>query len=56
MIAIDNPIMMMIPNIPILPSKPPKFKPGPFDVICARGKQAYNHDGLVKDLLEKKRR
>lgn len=22
-----------------------QFVPGPFDVICARGKQAYNHDG-----------
>jgi hypothetical protein len=20
--------------------------PGPFDVICARGKQAYNHEGV----------
>jgi len=37
--------MMMIPKIPTLPPKPSKFKPGPFDVICARGKQAYNHDG-----------
>jgi len=25
--------------------EPPKFTPGPFDVICARGKQAYNHVG-----------
>ena len=46
MFVIDNPFMMMIPNIPTLPPKPSKFKPGPFDVICARGKQAYNHDGV----------
>jgi len=40
-------------------SEPPKFTPGPFDVICARGKQAYNHDGnkhfrgIVSDAIEK---
>ena len=46
MFVIDNPIRMMLPNIPTLPPKPSKVKPGPFDVICARGKQAYNHDGV----------
>jgi len=24
---------------------PPNFTPGPRDVVCARGKQAYNHTG-----------
>jgi len=38
--------------------EPPKFTPGPFDVICARGKQAHNHDGnkyfrgIVSDAIE----
>ena len=31
---------------PLSPKPLPKFTPGPFDVICARGKQAYNHDGV----------
>jgi len=41
------------------PLQVPKFTPGPFDVICARGKQAYNHDGnkhfrgIVSDAIEK---
>jgi len=44
MIVMDNPIPLMIPkDIPC--TLPPNFKPGPFDVICARGKQAFNHDG-----------
>lgn len=30
-------------QISLQPSK--KLVPGPFDVICARGKQAYNHQG-----------
>merc|ERR1740117_2220104 len=58
---------MMIPGMPthspyqtVTPiPRPVKFKPGPFDVICARGKQAYNHDGnihfrgIVKNATEK---
>ena len=31
-------------QISLQPSK--RLVPGPFDVICARGKQAYNHDGV----------
>jgi len=27
------------------PSKSKRIVPGPYDVICARGKQAYNHEG-----------
>ena len=53
----NNPITMMEMMIPGMPThspyqtvtpipRPVKFKPGPFDVICARGKQAYNHDGV----------
>jgi hypothetical protein len=30
-------------QVSLQPSK--KLVPGPFDVICARGKQAYNHQG-----------
>jgi hypothetical protein len=31
-------------QISLLKSK--RLVPGPFDVICARGKQAYNHEGV----------
>jgi len=32
-------------QISIVPTKCKALTPGPFDVICARGKQAYNHAG-----------
>merc|ERR1712176_547642 len=32
-------------QISIVPTKRKPLTPGPFDVICARGKQAYNHAG-----------
>lgn len=46
MISIDIIRTMQHPElhqILIPPSK--RLVPGPFDVICARGKQAYNHEG-----------
>ena len=33
-------------QISIVPIKRKALTPGPFDVICARGKQAYNHAGV----------
>jgi hypothetical protein len=50
MIAIDIIRSMQRPELHQIASRHPKRQqgrlvPGPFDVICARGKQAYNHQG-----------
>ncbi len=51
MIAIDIIRSMQRPDLHQIASRHPKRRqkelvPGPFDVICARGKQAYNHQGV----------
>jgi len=33
------------PELQASPSPSKRIVPGPYDVICARGKQAYNHEG-----------
>lgn len=38
--SVERPELHRISRIP-----PKRLVPGPFDVICARGKQAYNHHG-----------
>lgn len=44
-----NSSSLLLPNIIPAPKQQHQqqhlIKPGPFDVICARGKQAYNHTG-----------
>lgn len=56
MIAIDIIRSMQRPDLHQIASRHTKKQgrlvPGPFDVICARGKQAYNHQGVSN--LEKR--